>query len=68
MFTHAMYSVSVGLAMALAKVFDFSGYRKMMDIGRGSGVYVIEVVKAHPHMSGTVIDLVPACDVANQYI
>src|SRR5919198_2471150 len=36
MFTHAMYGVSVGPAMALAKVFDFSGYSKMMDIGGGS--------------------------------
>jgi O-methyltransferase len=51
MFTRAMYGVSVGPAMALGKVFDFSNYKKMMDIGGGSGAYAIEVVKAHPNMS-----------------
>lgn len=34
-FTHAMYGVSVGPAIALSKVFDFSKYRRMMDIGGG---------------------------------
>jgi hypothetical protein len=68
MFTHAMYGVSVGLAMALAKVFDFSKYKKMMDIGGGSGVYAIEVIKAHSNMSAVVLELEPACRVADQYI
>jgi 3-hydroxy-5-methyl-1-naphthoate 3-O-methyltransferase len=68
MFTRAMYGVSVGPAMALAKVFDFSKYKKMMDIGAGSGVYSIEVVKANPNISAVVLDLEPACRVADQYI
>ena len=68
MFTHAMYGVSVGPAMALAKVFDFSSYNKLMDIGGGSGVYAIEVVKQNPNMSAVVLELEPACKVADQYI
>jgi len=50
-FTRAMYGVSVGPAMALGKVFDFSNSKKMMDIGGGSGVYPIEVVKQNPNTS-----------------
>lgn len=68
MFTRAMYGVSVGPAMALAKLFDFSNYKKMMDIGGGSGVYPIEVVKQNPNMSAVMLDLGPACRVADQYI
>ncbi|MDQ3902986.1 MAG: acetylserotonin O-methyltransferase [Thermoproteota archaeon] len=68
MFTHAMYGVSVGPAMALAKVFDFSSYNKLMDIGGGSGVYAIEVLKQNPNMSAVVFELEPACRVADQYI
>lgn len=68
MFTHAMYGVSVVPAQALAKVIDFSEHKKMMDIGGGSGVYAIEVIKANPNMSATVIDLEPACNVASEYI
>jgi len=67
-FTKAMYGVSVGPAMALTRIFDFSNYKKMMDIGGGSGVYAIEVVKENPKMFATVLDLGPACAVANQYI
>ena len=68
MFTHAMYGVSVGPATALAKVFDFSSYNKLMDIGGGSGVYAIEVLKQNPNMSAVVLELEPACRVADQYI
>lgn len=68
MFTHAMYGVSVGPAMALAKVFDFSSYNKLMDIGGGSGVYAIEVVKQNPNMSAVILELESACRVADQYI
>lgn len=67
-FTHAMYGVSVGPAMMLAKTFDFSKHSKMMDIGGGSGVYCIEVVKANPHMSAVVLDLEAVCQVAKEYI
>jgi hypothetical protein len=54
-FTRAMYGISVGPAMALAKRVDFSKYKKMMDIGGGSGVPV-------------VLDSKPVCQVANEYI
>jgi 3-hydroxy-5-methyl-1-naphthoate 3-O-methyltransferase len=39
-----------------------------MDIGGGSGVYAIQVVKEYPNMSATVLDLKPVCKVAGEYI
>ena len=39
-----------------------------MDIGGGSGIYAIQVVKANPHMIATVLDLEAVCQVAEQYI
>jgi 3-hydroxy-5-methyl-1-naphthoate 3-O-methyltransferase len=67
-FTHGIYGISVGPAIALAKAFDFSKYKRMMDIGGGSGVYAIQVAKRYPNMSATVLDLKPVCDVADGYI
>src|SRR5712691_3922158 len=67
-FTRAMYGVSVGPAMALTKIFDFSNYKKMMDIGGGSGVYAIEVVKVNSKMFATVLDLGKAWAVATENI
>jgi hypothetical protein len=67
-FTHSMFGISVGPAIALCKVFDFSKYRKMMDIGGGSGVYAIQIVKDYPSISAVVLDLQSVCDIADQYI
>jgi predicted O-methyltransferase YrrM len=67
-FTHAMYGVSIGPAMALAKAFDFSKHKSMLDIGGGSGAYAIHVAKENPNMTATVADLAPVCRVAEQYI
>ncbi|AFU58269.1 putative o-methyltransferase, family 2 [Candidatus Nitrososphaera gargensis Ga9.2] len=67
-FTHAMYGVSVGPAMALAKVFDFSKYDSLIDIGGGSGVYAIQAAQANPCLSATIADLAPVCQVADEYI
>jgi tRNA A58 N-methylase Trm61 len=68
-FTHAMYGVSIGPAMALAKNVDFSNHKKMMDIGGGSGVYAIQVVANSPNnMSAVVLDSKPVCQVADEYI
>jgi 3-hydroxy-5-methyl-1-naphthoate 3-O-methyltransferase len=67
-FTHAMYGVSVGPAMALAKTFDFSKYKNLIDIGGGSGVYAIQAVQANPHLSAVVADLAAVCQVADEYI
>jgi SAM-dependent methyltransferase len=54
--------------MALAKVFDFSKYRSLIDIGGGSGVYAIQAVQANPQLSALVADLVAVCQVADEYI
>jgi predicted O-methyltransferase YrrM len=68
-FTHAMYGISIGPAMALAKNVDFSKHKKMMDIGGGSGVYAIQVVANSPtNMSAVVLDSKPVCQVADGYI
>jgi SAM-dependent methyltransferase len=67
-FTHAMHGVSIGPAIQLPKAYDFSKHRRMMDIGGGSGVYAIQVVKANPNMTATILDLEPVCQVSEQYI
>ncbi|PWU80097.1 MAG: hypothetical protein DLM72_13860 [Candidatus Nitrosopolaris wilkensis] len=68
-FTHAMDGISIGPAMALAKIVDFSNHKKMMDIGGGSGVYAIQVVSNSPNnMSAVVLDSTPVCQVADGYI
>lgn len=68
MFTRSMYGISVGPALTLPKIFDFSDHKKMTDIGGGSGIYSIQAVKANPNMSAVILDLEPVCKVADEYI
>ena len=63
-----MHGVSIGPAIQPPKVYDFSKHSRMIDIGGGSGVYSIQVVKANPHRTATVLDLEAVCQVAEQYI
>ncbi|HVX03445.1 MAG TPA: methyltransferase [Nitrososphaera sp.] len=67
-FTHAMHALSVGPAMALARAFDFTKCKRMLDVGGGSGVYALQVAKEYPQMQATVADLAPVCEVADEYI
>ena len=69
-FTHGMYDINVGPALSLAKLFDFSKYSKLIDIGGFSaGVYAIRAVEAYPSLSADVIiSLEPVAQIANGYI
>ena len=38
-------------------LIDCRGFRRVVDVGGGEGTFLIEMVKRHPHLSGTVLDL-----------
>lgn len=56
-FWQAMHSLSTFTARALSEVVDFGGFRKLLDVGGGSGAYDIELCTRYPNLSATVYDL-----------
>lgn len=48
--------------------FDFSPYRRMLDIGGNSGEFVYRLCKAHPELSATVFDLPVVCEIGREHI
>jgi ubiquinone/menaquinone biosynthesis C-methylase UbiE len=54
--------------MAWPKVVDLSGHRLMLDIGGGSGVHAMSAVRRWPALQALVLDLLPVCEVATEYI
>lgn len=68
LFTRAMHSNAVAAASKLAELVDLSGYRKVLDLGGGSGIYSIMFVKKYPHLEAIVLDFPPVCQVAREYI
>jgi hypothetical protein len=67
-FTHAMHSTSVFSAFMLAQVVDLSPYKRLLDIGGGSGVNAIKFAEHNPALRATVFDQPAAVAVAREYV
>ena len=67
-FTHAMHGTSVFSATMLAQVVDLSGYKRLLDVGGGSGVNSITFVEKYSNLQATVFDQGPVVEVAAEYI
>src|SRR5262249_42509854 len=46
-----------GLVLEALRQYDFSGIGTVCDVGGGHGHLVCALLKAHPHLSGIVLDL-----------
>jgi hypothetical protein len=52
-----MHSFAIASGRDLARRFDFSGYRSLIDIGGGSGGLLIALREANPALHGTLFEL-----------
>jgi cyclopropane fatty-acyl-phospholipid synthase-like methyltransferase len=67
-FTEAGYEASIGLGHKLAKEFDFSQYKRWLDLGGGSGCYAIAACERHEGFNVTVLDQPNVIAVAREFI
>lgn len=58
-FMQAMSGISLVPAKAAAEKFPWKNYHTVADIGCAQGVFLSEILKAHPHLSGIGFDLEP---------
>lgn len=56
-FNAAMQSRTEQIRGGVAAAYDFSGLRTAIDVGGGRGTLIAGLLKAHPHLRGTVFDL-----------
>ncbi len=66
-FTRAMHSHSYPAATGVARHGDFTGVRRLLDVGGGSGCFCIALAHRYPDLHGTVMDLPEVCDLAREY-
>jgi len=67
--THkAQHNYSLTPAKEFAEKFDFSNYKRLLDLGGGSGIFSIMAVKKYPHLSATVFDFQPVCEITKEII
>jgi O-methyltransferase domain/Dimerisation domain len=55
-FDRAMTQLSSGSAEAVIRAYDFSSFRHIVDVGGGQGLMLAAILRAHPHVSGTLFD------------
>ena len=67
-FWEAMHSLSVFTARELGDAVDFSRFRKLLDVGGGSGAFDIELCLRYPNLSATVYDLPFVTRIASEKI
>jgi acetylserotonin N-methyltransferase len=63
-----MHSHSLPAAIGAARNYDFSGIRRVLDVGGGSGCFTIAMAQRHPELHCTIMELPAMCEVAQGYI
>lgn len=67
-FTHMLYYDHLPHAEALADNLELSAYHSVLDVGGGSGVMSMALVRRHKHLKACVLDIEPVIRVARKII
>lgn len=59
LFNKAMHSFSEQEIDSILSAYDFSNFKKIVDIGGGYGGFIFAVLKAYPQIKGILFDLSP---------
>ena len=66
LFTEGVEALTAGQARALAESYDFSRHRSVLDLGGGTGLFLIAVLSQHSNLKGTLFELPGAADFARK--
>lgn len=60
-FTYMLFEVHQPMANQIAELLDMTGVERMMDLGGGSGVVSMALLRKHPALTATVVDMENVC-------
>ncbi|MFG0333095.1 MAG: methyltransferase [Maioricimonas sp. JB049] len=66
-FTLALAGRAKNVAPVLAEVLDLKGVRTLLDVGGGTGIYALALLKANPHLKAVVLDRPEVLKVAEEF-
>ena len=67
-FTRVMHDTKRRQSKLLAKNLDLSRYSALLDVGGGSGIMSMELVRTHPNLRACVQEFEPVCRAARKFI
>jgi SAM-dependent methyltransferase len=65
-FTRMLYELHLPLAEALAGSLDLAGVDRLLDLGGGSGVMSLALLRRHPHLTAVVVDVANVCSAGRE--
>jgi SAM-dependent methyltransferase len=68
LFLQGMTGLSLGAARAIAQKFPWKNHRTFVDVGTAQGALPVQVALAHPHLSGTGLDLPVVGPIFDEYV
>ena len=67
-FTRMLYDLHRPLADELARTLDLSAVHRLMDLGGGSGVVSMALLRRYPELSAVVVDLANVCAAGREIV
>ena len=64
----SMHAHSLPAAARVARQYDLGGVLRILDVGGGSGCFMIAMAQAHPELRATIMELPAMCEVAARYV
>ena len=63
-----MHAHSLPAAVGVAKNYTFTDIARLLDVGGGSGCFMVAAAQSHPRLRCTVMELPAMCEAASVYI
>jgi 2-hydroxy-4-(methylsulfanyl)butanoate S-methyltransferase len=60
-FTRMLFEIHQNLANRVAELLDLTGIERMMDLGGGSGVVSMALLRTYPGLTSTIVDIENVC-------
>jgi SAM-dependent methyltransferase len=66
LYTEGVEAITAGTARALATTYGFARHRRVLDLGGGTGSFLLAVLRQHPHVKATLFDVPAVAALARQ--
>ena len=65
-YSEGVEAITSGTAMALASTYDFRRHRRVLDLGGGTGSFLLAILRQHPTVEATLFELPQVAMLARQ--
>lgn len=68
LYSESQHAGSLGPGRSVARLIDFAGAERLMDVGGGTGAFAIRLCEANPKLKATVLDFPNVIALGKEYV